>query len=250
MSKLYYLLPKKLRKPADILKKKILNFGISHFCPICNSFIRGFKPFGGNKIKPRANVICPVCGSFERHRFFWLLLKKKTNLFDGHPKKMLHIAPEKALIDHFKQIVGIDYLSGDLLSPLAMVKLDLTQIDFPDNSFDVIFCSHVLEHIPNDSKAISELSRVLTPEGWMLLAVPIKEGLKKTEEDLNISDPKERLKRFGNIDHVRIYGEDFEDKMLQLGLYFNKYNPYDIISEKDFSRFGLNNETVYICKNQ
>ncbi len=248
MSKLFYLLPKKMRGSAGILKKKLFNFGLTKYCPVCNSHLRRFKPFCVSQTKMRPNVKCPVCESFERHRFFWLLLNAKTNLFDGACKKMLHIAPEKKMADNFRKIKGLNYLSADLNSPAAMVKMDITDIEYPDNSFDIIYCSHVLEHIPDDIKAISELLRVLKPDGWMLLSVPIKKELEKTEEDLELADPQKRLQRFGNIDHVRNYGGDFDEKLTQIGFQFEKYHPSEIVSKEQFCRFGLKDDPVYICK--
>jgi predicted SAM-dependent methyltransferase len=246
MSKLYYLLPEKLRKPADILKKRLLNFGFSKYCPVCNSHLRCFKPFG--VLNVRDNAQCPVCGSFERHRFFWLLLERKTNLFDAKPKRMLHIAPEKKMSEKFQNIQSLDYLSADLNSPAAMVKMDITDIGYDTDSFDAIYCSHVLEHVIDDKKALSELRRVLKPQGWMLLSVPIKKNLEVTEEDLELKDPQQRLQKFGNVGHMRNYGIDFEDKLKKACLEYDKYLPSEVVSSEEFKRYGLKDDWVFICR--
>jgi 2-polyprenyl-3-methyl-5-hydroxy-6-metoxy-1,4-benzoquinol methylase len=103
----------------------------------------------------------------------WLYMTQKTSLFDGNQKKMLHVAPEPELSQLFQKADYINYLSADLSAPNAMVKMDITDIQYPDNTFDVIYCSHVLEHIPDDRKAMREFYRVLKPGGWAIVQVPV-----------------------------------------------------------------------------
>ena len=138
---------------------------------------------------------CPVCVSMSWHRLSWLFLQQKTDLFNESPKKMLHIAPERGLVSRFKKIVNLDYLTADLQSLHCMVKMDITDIQYSDHSFDVIYCSHVLEHIPNDRKAMRELERELKPDGWAVLMVPIT--VDKTIEDPLETNLAERERRFG-----------------------------------------------------
>ena len=184
-------------------------------CPSC-----GWK---GPEFLPNAdrrNARCPNCDSKERHRLYYLYLREY--LPTDRPLKVLHFAPEKIITRVFKSFRNVDYVSADLNPEKAMIKEDITKISFPDNSFDVIFCSHVLEHIPDDLKAMGELYRVLKPGGLAILAVPIKDVfngkiITSTFEDFTITDPKEREKVFGQHDHVRIYGRDFEARLEKAG---------------------------------
>ncbi len=181
------------------------------------------QPFG---LAPRPDALCPDCGSVERHRLVWLFFKHKTNLFDRSPKKMLHIAPEKALDENLRKTPALDYLTADLTDPRAMVRMDITDIPYPDNLFDVIYCSHVLEHVPDDRKAIRHLNRVLKPTGWAVFVVPIK--VEKTIEDTSITDPADRRRLFGQHDHVRRYGPDFADRLAEAGFDVTTFSATDI----------------------
>ncbi|WP_161488140.1 class I SAM-dependent methyltransferase [Sedimentisphaera cyanobacteriorum] len=176
-------------------------------------------------------------------------MKEKTDLLNSQKqKKMLHIAPEKCFTEIFSNLSHIDYLSADLNSPEAMEKIDITDINYPDESFDVIYSSHVLEHVPDDKKALTEFYRVLKPGGWMLLSIPINENLEVTDADLELDDPQERIRRFGNVDHMRVYGIDFEDKLEISGFNFEKYYPADFVSQKLIKKCNLPSQPVYICK--
>ena len=170
---------------------RIFYYGKGRFCPICGRSSRRFRKFG---VIPRDDAQCPHCGSLERHRLLWIYVSRETNLFDGTPKKMLHFAPELCLQSMFKKRLGDNYLTADLFDPHAMIKMDITNIEYPDQSFDVIYCSHVLEHVLDDRKAMREFFRVLKKDGWAILLVP--DGSKTTFEDPSIIEPEERLKAF------------------------------------------------------
>ena len=187
-------LPKWVKYPL----KRIFYYRNRRFCPICGKSSRRFRHFGR---VPRKESQCPYCGSLERHRLLWLYLSRKTDLFDGAQKKMLHIAPEPCLEPRFKKWLAESYLTADLFNPHAMVKMDITNIAYPDQSFDVIYCSHVLEHVHDDRKAMREFFRVLKDKGWAILLVPIY--AEKTFENPSIVEPTARLKAFGQEDHVR-----------------------------------------------
>lgn len=206
--------------------------GSSHFCPICQSRLSGFHSFGG-----RRNVVCAVCGSWDRHRRDWLYMQQRTDLFDGRPKKMLHVAPERDLGKLFRQIPNIDYLSGDLDPEVAMVKMDITDIQFPDNTFDVIYCSHVLEHVPDDRRAMRELYRVLKPGGWAILHVPILREV--TYEDSSVTTPEARLRVFGQADHVRMYGLDYADRLREAGFEVTVEPFVDSFTTEEVESLGL-----------
>lgn len=225
------------------LIKKLWFFGTKYYCTVCNSRLRRFEPHG---LKLRQNARCPVCNSFERHRLIWLFLNRQTNLFDGAPKKVLHFAPKKEFESRLRKVAGLDYLTVDLYDPDVMERMDITDIKRPDSSFDVIYCSHVLEHVPDDRKAIGQLYRVLKPDGWALIAVPIT--AEKTIEDLSITDPQERELMFGQSDHLRRYGSDFENRLTEEGFSVKCYRSKDITSESEIERFGLvKNESVFFC---
>ena len=174
--------------------------------PIDGRSFRKFLPYGYEN--PRENVLSPSTLSLERHRLLWLFLKEKTNFFSA-PLKVLHFAPEQAFYHRFKNLENITYTTTDLNSPLADVKADICNLPFDSNAFDVILCNHVLEHIPDDKKAMSELFRVMKNGGWGIFQIPQDLSRTKTFEDNTITDRKERAKIFGQYDHVRIYGTDY-----------------------------------------
>ncbi len=188
--------------------------GSKYTDPIDGKGFRSFLPYGYEK--PRANVLSPSTLSLERHRLLWLYLQKETNFFTA-PLKVLHFAPEQAFYKRFRKLGNLDYTTTDLLSPLADVKADICNLPFEDNTFDVLLCNHVLEHIPDDTKAMQELYRVLKPGGWGIFQIPQDLNREKTFEDDSITDQKERAKIFGQYDHVRVYGRDYFDKLRSIG---------------------------------
>ncbi len=182
--------------------------------PIDGKSFKKLLPYGYEN--PRENVLSPSTLSLERHRLLWLYLKRETDFFSA-PLKVLHFAPEQAFYKRFRKLNNITYITTDLNSPLADVKADICNLPFADDSFDVILCNHVLEHIPDDTKAMRELYRVLRPSGWGIFQIPQDLNRKTTFEDHSITDKKERAKIFGQYDHVRIYGWDFFDKLKNVG---------------------------------
>lgn len=186
----------------------------------------------------RPNARCPRCGSLERHRLIWLYLQRKTDLF-AMPHRVLDVAPEEMLQRKLQAMPNLDYLSVDLESPLAMRRMDITRLDLPDASFDVIFCNHVFEHIPDDRAAMRELRRVLRPNGWAILQTPVDMNRATTDEDASISDPQERLRRFGQLDHVRVYGRDFFQRLEDSGWRVTADPFIQSLTAADVQRFGL-----------
>jgi SAM-dependent methyltransferase len=203
-------------------------------CPVCNSDVDEFGP-GGHARRP--GVKCPVCKSNSRSRLAWLFFERMTDLPSGRRQAMLHIAPEYALARRLPQMPGLDYLSADLDPDKAMVRMDITAIDYPDASFDCIVCSHVLEHVPDDRRAMRELARVLKPAGWVLFMIPMK--LERTVEDPSITDPAERDRLFGHPEHVRRYGRDFVDRLEESGFSVRQMALSDIASADEARRMGL-----------
>lgn len=226
-----------------IKKARILTLrGSRFYCPICERGFRKFYEFGVN---PRPNVCCPGCGSVERHRLLWVVIcdLQDKNLIQGGGR-LLHVAPESCLAEKFKK--EYDYFSIDLDGKKAIMAMDLTAMTFDDNSFDAIVCNHVLEHIPDDKKAIKELYRVLKPGGWASLQIPIKGNV--TQEDLSITDPKERLRLYGQEDHVRYYGHDFADRLKDAGFEVLIIPKDDLLKPDEQARMSLDLENeVILC---
>ncbi|MBF2708801.1 class I SAM-dependent methyltransferase [Flavobacterium soyangense] len=198
--------------------------------PIDGKSFRMFLPYGYGK--QRNNALSPSTLSLERHRLLWLYLKNETDFFTSNKrKKVLHFAPEQAFYKLFRNQKNIDYSTTDLFSPLADVKADICNLPFEDNSYDIIFCNHVLEHIPDDTKAMQELFRVLKKGGMAILQIPQELARETTFADDSITDQKERAEIFGQYDHVRIYGRDYFDKLRSIGFtvveedYTNKISP-------------------------
>lgn len=185
--------------------------GDNFACPLCDGRYRRLLPFGA---RLRANAMCPGCQSLERDRLLWLIWQQLWSQ-DRLPRsgRMLHVAPESALVPHFA--AHYDYLSIDLNGAKAMRAMDVTDLDFPAACFDIVVCNHVLEHIADDRRAMAEIYRVLKPGGWGSLQVPIKGDV--TREDLTVTEPRERLKLYGNKDHVRQYGWDFTNRLKDAG---------------------------------
>jgi len=236
-------------------KRKILNFyqGDNVVCSICNS---KFKEFGTFGLVPRKNARCHKCGSLERHRLLWKYFNEKTDLFESNKKiRLLHFAPEKIFYDIFSTNRNIEYYPCDLLperyaydGKVKLRKADITDIPFDENYFDVILCSHVLEHIPDDALAMSELYRVLKNGSWAILQVPIDYNRETTYEDFSITTPKGREKAFGQNDHVRWYGRDYKDRLKKAGFIVNEDDFVKSFSQEDLFRYGLKkSELVYYC---
>jgi SAM-dependent methyltransferase len=222
--------------------RKVIFKGKNRHCPICQSDIRSFL-----KLHRSHHLWCPICRSLQRHRLAWIFLNSSDVQLYGTPKSFLHIGPEPALSERLQRIYNLKYVSADLNNSKARVKMDICYIPFPPNSFDIIFCSHVLEHVTNDRQAIQEFFRVLKPQGKAFLMVPIIS--QSTFEDLSIHDPFERLRLFGQHDHVRKYGYDFI-KRLENANFLVKITTVESLVQYDQMIFwGLNRkENIFICE--
>ena len=241
--KLKKIIPKRIREPLINLiyySRMIFFRGNNVYCPCCNTNFRKFYPSGDFGE-------CPKCGSGSRHRLLFLYLKNRTNFFNTK-LKVLHFAPEHCFYKIFKNLPNISYLSADLNSPRAMEVIDMTNINYPNNYFDVILSSHVLEHIQDDKKAMSELFRILKLGGWSIHQVPIDYTRDKTFEDPNIKTDREREIIYGHHDHKRIYGKDYINRLEDIGfivhvdLYANEF------SIEEAQKFGIDrNSKIYYC---
>lgn len=199
------------------------------YCPICETNHSNFT----------SNGCCPKCDSSVRHRSVWLFLLKKTNFFDSS-LKFLHFAPEFCFVKKFKKLPNIDYLSADFNSPRAMEKMDMMNIPYPDNHFDVSLSIDVLDDVPDDFKAISELYRVQKPKSWSIHLSPIDGTKATTLDDPKItSDPEKRLKYYGAYASLRRYGKDYKDRLASSGFTVAVYNTDDFCSRDEIENMGL-----------
>lgn len=205
--------------------------------PIDGSRYRKFLPYGYGK-QLRTNALCPGTLSLERHRLLWLYLDRKTT-FIKQSLKVLHVAPEQVFYQKFKQFQHWDYTTTDLYSPLADVVADICNLPFEDQSFDLILCNHVLEHISDDRKAMMELYRVLKKGGTLIAQVPIDENRQITFEDNSITDPGERTQVFGQYDHLRIYGQDYYQRLASVGFSVERIFLQEDLTQEEAIRYAL-----------
>jgi SAM-dependent methyltransferase len=236
--------------------------GFRYKCPLCRGHFRKFLPCGHkHSVLKDANVVgagyrlncrCPRCRSRDKERLLYLYLVNETEVFDEHVR-LLHVAPERNLSKEFSKHRNIDYLTADLNLNAGrgsvMVQMDITDIQYEDNSFDVTICCHVLEHVSDDRKAMSELYRTLKPGGWAILQVPVSFSLNSTFEDATLTTSEGREKAFGQADHVRLYARDYKDRLEQVGFSVNEFRW--TTSSKYYgdsaNRYGLNEDEIIYC---
>jgi SAM-dependent methyltransferase len=168
----------------------------------------------------------------------WLFLKEKTDFFSA-PLKVLHVAPEYCFLKRFEKLDNLDYITADLESPLAKVKMDVHDIPFEDNTFDAVFCNHTLEHVDDDIRALTELHRVLKQGGWGIIQSPINIQRKETYEDPSVTSEKEREIHFGQKDHVREYGLDYPLRLEKAGFKVNIDKSIEQMDPEEIQRYGL-----------
>lgn len=206
--------------------------------PIDGKSFRKLLPYGYKKQRP--NALSPSTLSLERHRLMWLYLREETDFFTKDSQQnVLHIAPEQCFYKRFRKQKNLEYITSDLDSPLADVRADICNLPFEDNEFDVIFCNHVLEHIPDDKKAIAELYRVMKPGGWGIFQVPQDINRKETFEDDSITNKEERTRIFGQYDHVRVYGLDYFDRLREAGFTVKEIDYTKKIAPDLLERYAL-----------
>ena len=276
MKKIFKIILNTIPRPIlirlSIVVRPILAFllkGNKFTDPIDGKSFRMFLPYGyGNQ---RNNVLSPSTLSLERHRLLWLYLQNETDFFQSEldsdspvtqnkriklrkdaetssALKVLHFAPEQEFYKRFKKQTNIEYTTTDLLSPLADVKADICNLPFEDNTYDILFCNHVLEHIPDDTKAMQELYRVLKPGGMGIFQIPQDLSRATTFSDNTIIDQKERAKIFGQYDHVRVYGRDYFDKLRSIGFNVIEEDYTNKISSELVEKYCLaKGEIIPIC---
>jgi hypothetical protein len=222
-------------------------------CPICNSV---FKNFGSYGIVKRENALCHKCGSLERHRLLWKFINENLDFLKPNAKIcVLHFAPENMFYDYFDGLSMLEYVPCDLFPEEYMFegksktqKVDITKIPFENDYFDLIICNHVLEHIPDDRLAMTELYRVMKKDGQGIFQVPIDINRDVTYEDFSIMLPREREKAFGQHDHVRVYGLDYSNKLMHAGFNVKQDEYVKKFTSSELKRYGLiPSEVIYHC---
>ena len=219
-------------------------------CICCGSEYKTFLPAG---IQKRSNARCIKCGSLERHRTLWKYFQD-NKMLEGKNIKLLHVAPERIFYKHFMSLKNIEYFPIDLMPNeyaygIKTIEMDVTNMTYEDNYFDVIICNHVLEHIRADRKAMKEMYRVLKPGGWAILNTPVNFNVEKTVEDVNLYDPKKQLELFGQPDHVRVYGKDFINRLTSSGFATEVFDYAGMYSNNEQFRYGFKrHEEIILCK--
>ena len=227
----------------------LLYVGRGRECPVCGTKRRKFLPYG--YVTSRDNALCPNCLSLERHRLLWLWLQRESDLFERRPR-LLHVAPEVCLMRHLRKAYKgheEDYVTADLESPLADLHFDIQHIPLADESFDVVFCNHIMEHVEDDLQAMREIHRVMRRgEGWGVILSPVELEREKTFEDDSITDPEERTRIFGQYDHRRVYGRDYADRLREAGFEVEDLNYAAILTTEERERYALPKDHLYIVR--
>ena len=214
-------------------------------CPVCNNSFSKFLPYG---VSSRENVLCPSCLSLERHRLIWLYLRDETDFFNAS-YKVLHVAPEQSFLKRFRAMKNLDYTTGDLESPIADIHFDLHDIPLKDNEYDFFICNHVLEHVEDDKKVLSEILRVLKPGGRAILQVPLDYNRDETYEDSSIVSAADREKHFGQKDHLRVFGLDYPDRLRKSGFDVEEVSYNQKLGQEISTRYRLDpQEILYLAK--
>ncbi|MCB1681664.1 MAG: class I SAM-dependent methyltransferase [Rhodospirillales bacterium] len=252
-----------LPQPVRYGLRRIIYRGHALTCPLCEAQVSTYISHGADfEVLYRRKVVggmirehdqCPACRSADRTRLMMLYLKNVSGV-GVKPLRILHIAPDFGLYLWFKRHRNVDYVASDLdLARYRHIeniqKADITAMPFKDNDFDIVICSHVLEHIPDDRKAMSEILRVLKPSGKAMLMVPLATDGQGTEEDPSINDPREQEQRFGQWDHVRLYGkDDFISRLSGAGFTVKPFNGYDLFPEEAKDLLLNPQETLVVCE--
>ncbi|MEJ6777159.1 MAG: methyltransferase domain-containing protein [Crocinitomicaceae bacterium] len=255
MKKLYKFLLNKLPRPLLIrlsypfkLIAPLLYRGDKVECPCCTRSFSKFLSYGAD-IVHRDNVLCPYDLTLERHRLLWLYLKDHSTFFSAEKLAVLHIAPEQCFHARFKKQANLNYLTGDLISPIADMHFDLHSIPLEDNRFDVVFCNHVMEHVDDAIQCMSELYRVMKPGGWGIMQVPQDTNRDVTYEDPLIVSPEDREKHFWQKDHVRLFGKDYPNWLKKAGFDVDVFDKESNYSEELIHKYRLSkSEILYIVR--
>jgi SAM-dependent methyltransferase len=219
--------------------------GLRYLCPCCQTRFRRLAPHG---TPPRPNRACPNCRALERHRLLWLYLSRELNVA-SRSYRVLHIAPERAIRHRLASAPNLTYVTADLNMPEAAVRAQLDRLPFESACFDVVICSHVLEHVEHDLESMAELHRVLAPTGQALIMVPVNRKLAETFEDPSITDPEARKRAFGHPGHVRYYGADVTARLEECGFHVEPVDYVDRLPPGEAARISARRgELIYVCR--
>jgi len=210
------------------------------FCPVCASSFSGW-------LDGTVDGTCPNCEAWTRQKLMVLELERRLEGAEG-PVRTLLFAPDRGTADWLNAQTAVRLTTTDIAAPGVDLNLDITALDLPDASQDLILCSHVMEHVPDDAAAFAELYRVLSPGGCLLVQVPYGRERVETYEDFSITDPVERTRAFGQFDHIRVYGQDLADRLAVPGFEVTLDWPVRAMSPEEALRYGLFDDALFICK--
>lgn len=237
------------------------------FCPVCNQPFSHFAPeyqwiyssseHGGMECRKISETgRCPACDSLNRQRLLWKYLHEKTSLFNGTHTTLLEVAPDLTFFNLFSGLPYLNYYPCDLFPddehfndyPGKILEADLCHLPFADEFFGVVLCSHVLEHVEDDAVALSEIHRVLKPDGWAILQVPVLYTLEHTLENPLLTTPEQREAAFGQADHRRKYGRDYKTRLEKAGFKVAEIACTSLYSPSEVATFGLDAyEKINLC---
>ena len=235
-----------LRRLKSAARRAYLAMGFGVSCPVCGHRAVQFLSHGMNPTRPnRPNARCQQCGSLERHRLLWSIMDRQNLRVSG--ARLLHFAPEKCLRPRLAREAAL-YVSLDLGPKDVHVRGDITALPFPDDAFDVVLCSHVLEHVPDDATAMRELRRVISDSGWAVIDTPVLPGLEHTLEDPD-ADEDTRLRVYGQADHVRMYGADYVTRLGAAGFDVSSLTARDALGRRAAKRHAVPEaSTLHLCR--
>jgi len=217
-------------------------------CPVCEKSFSKFLSYGSN-VAHRENVLCPYDLTLERHRLMWLYLTKESNFFTAEKLSVLHIAPEQCFIHKFKKQKNLEYLTADLMSPIADMHFDVHDIPLESNRFDVLFCNHVMEHVDDPIQCMKEFYRVMKPGAWAIMQVPQDMSRELTYEDSSITTPEQREFHFWQYDHVRLFGRDYPQWLEKAGFQVDVFDIKQHYTPEQIASFCISkDEMLYIAR--
>ena len=216
-------------------------------CPGCGCRRRRFLPYG--YVTSREDALCPRCLSLERHRMIWLWISRNSDLAESLPT-LLHIAPEVSLMRHFRKMYGKSksYITADLESPLADMHFDVQDIPLADGSVDVVICNHLFEHVADDRRAMREIYRIMRHGGWGIMLVPEDRSRATTFEDDSIVDRDERTRLFGQYDHRRVYGRDYDERLREAGFEVERIAYATLLDDSERRLYAIGNDDMVIVR--
>lgn len=221
------------------LLRKILYFGVSKYCPLCNNHIRTFVAHKNDPFKIY-DSLCPICGCKSTHRRNWLTMSELIRV-NNAPIKLLHVAPEPGIALLLSREKKVDYVSGDIRPGVGQLTFDICDIPFEEDTFDFIYCCHVLMMLKNDQPAMGELFRVLKKGGLALIENPVAENQMTIEP----ATASERMRQFNDENIMRLYGNDYRKRLESSGFTVTNININS--TSKDFNRMELYIGTTIVC---